>query len=221
MQKGYFITGTDTGVGKTWATLALMAHLQQAGHCVLGMKPVASGCEQTAEGLRNEDALLIQQQSTIALPYDAINPYAFAPAIAPHLAATQAGVEIDLSHLTGSARALQQQSDYLIVEGAGGWLVPLNKASSIADLAWQLQLPVILVVSLRLGCINHALLSATAIRQSGCELAGWVANILDPQMPCLQQNIDSITARVPAPLLGTLPYQQQRNTMQLAQHLSV
>lgn len=221
MQKGYFITGTDTGVGKTWATLALMAHLQQQGHCVLGMKPVASGCEQTAEGLRNEDALLIQQQASIALPYDTINPYAFAPAIAPHLAAAQGDVAIELEPIKTLAGDLHGQSDYLLVEGAGGWLVPLSANTSIADLATSLQLPVILVVGLRLGCINHALLSVAAIQQSGCVLAGWVANILDPQMPCLQQNIDSIGTRVTAPLLGTLPYQQQRNTTQLAQYLSV
>jgi dethiobiotin synthetase len=221
MNKGYFITGTDTGVGKTWATLAVMAHLQQQGHCVLGMKPVASGCEHTAEGLRNEDALLIQQQASLTLPYEAINPYAFAPAIAPHLAAAQAGVDMDLAHIAKCAGELQQKADYLIVEGAGGWLVPLHEHASIADLATLLQLPVILVVGLRLGCINHALLSAAAIRHSGCELVGWIANTLDPDMPCLQQNIDSIASRLSAPLLGTLPYQRQRDPSQLGQQLSL
>ena len=219
--KGYFITGTDTGVGKTWATLALMACLQRQGHRVLGMKPVASGCEETPQGLRNEDALLIQQQGSVAVPYRQINPYAFAPAIAPHLAAAQAGVAIELGVLERGFADLAKRADQVVVEGAGGWLVPLHRQQSLADLAQWLGLPVVLVVGLRLGCINHALLSAMAIRAAGCQLAGWIANTLDPAMPCLEGNIDSIATRIEAPLLGVLPYQAERAIDGLAERLTL
>ncbi len=207
--KGYFVTGTDTGVGKTWVSLAIMARLQQQGLTVVGMKPVASGCERIAGRLCNEDALLIQQQGSLTLPYDTINPYAFAPAIAPHLAAEQAGVLIEPGRLKQVYQQLAQDAEWVVVEGAGGWLVPLGADFSIAELARSLGLPVILVVGLRLGCISHALLSAQAIRASGCTLHGWIANTLDPTMPCLEENIRSIAERIEAPLLGTLPYRPE------------
>lgn len=219
MSKGYFVTGTDTGVGKTWASLAIMAHLQQQGHTVVGMKPVASGCERVAGGLRNEDALLIQQQGSLPLPYDTVNPYAFAPAIAPHIAAKQAKVQIRLDTLRADYLQLTQQAEWVIVEGAGGWLVPLNDSDNMADLAKTISLPVVLVVGLRLGCINHALLSAQSIRAHGCQLAGWIANTLEPQMPCLEENIASIAARIAAPLLGILPHQHTLAPDDLGQHL--
>ena len=221
MTKGYFVTGTDTGVGKTWCSLALMAALQQQGQQVLGMKPVASGCEQHTDGLRNEDALLLQAQASRTLAYQQVNPYAYAPAIAPHLAAQQVGQSIDLAHLAEVFHGLSAQADWVIVEGAGGWRVPLNAKQDMSDLARLLRLPVVLVVGLRLGCINHALLSAEAIRASACELAGWIANPLSEYMDQQQENIASIAARIDAPLLATMPYQKRLDTAALAAELDL
>ncbi len=175
---GIFVTGTDTGIGKTVVSLGLMQALQDQGLTVAGMKPVSAGCEQTAAGLRNDDAVLLQQQSSITLEYAAVNPYAFEPAIAPHLAARAAGVEIDLDVILTAYRALAARVDCVVVEGVGGWRVPLNERASVADLAAALGLDVCLVVGLRLGCLNHALLSAASIEAAGCHLAGWVANRL-------------------------------------------
>lgn len=221
MARGIFITGTDTGVGKTWVSVGLMAALQSQGLRVLGMKPVASGCELTAEGLRNEDALLLQQQGSSEVDYRLLNPYAFAPAIAPHLAAAQADAAIDLAVIERNYRQLATQAEVIVVEGAGGWLVPLNDQHSMADLAKRLDLDVILVVGLRLGCINHALLSAESIRSHGCRLRGWVANTLDPQMPQLQTNIESIARRIAAPLLGVIPHQPHCSAELTATHLTL
>lgn len=206
MSRGLFVTGTDTGVGKTWVSAGLMGTLQRQGLRVLGMKPVASGCEHTADGLRNEDALLLQKQGSLAMDYSVINPYAFAPPVAPHLAAAQAGAHIDLEHIMHNYRLLAAEADVVVVEGAGGWLVPLNERESMADLAVALDLDVILVVGLRLGCINHALLTAESIRARGGKLTGWVANTLDLHMSKLPQNVLSIQQRINAPLLGLIPY---------------
>lgn len=208
MARGYFITGTDTEVGKTWCTVGLMAALQQQGKTVVAMKPVASGCERTAEGLRNDDALRLQAQASIELPYESANPYAFEPAIAPHLAAAQNGITIRLDAIVDAFQRLQGKADVTLVEGVGGWQVPLNETENVADLAHALGLPVILVVGLRLGCINHALLTAESIRASGCTLAGWIANGVDPAMAEQQNNIASIQQRIAAPLLGVVPYQE-------------
>jgi dethiobiotin synthetase len=221
MVKGYFVTGTDTEVGKTWCTAGLMAKLQQQGHSVVGMKPVASGCRETAEGLRNEDALLLQQQASSQLDYALINPYSFSPAIAPHVAAEQAGQKIKLGKILEHYLLLKEQADYVVVEGVGGWLVPLNDEESVADLAVALKLPVILVVGLRLGCINHALLTAESIRASGCVLAGWIANTIDPKMDEVQRSIDTIAQRIDAPLIGTVPYLPQCEPAAVAMHLSL
>lgn len=221
MTKGFFITGTDTEVGKSWCTAGIMARLKQQGHSVVGMKPVASGCMETAEGLRNEDALLIQQQASVGVDYSLLNPYAFVPPIAPHVAAAQAGVEIELGRIVECFTRLAQQADTCVVEGVGGWQVPLNGQHSVADLAVSLKLPVILVVGLRLGCINHALLSATSIRASGCLLAGWIANTIDPDISAPQQTIDAITKRIDAPLLGVVPYFSQLDAAGVAAHLNV
>jgi dethiobiotin synthetase len=208
MTRGIFVTGTDTGVGKTWVSAGLMVALQRQGLRVLGMKPVAAGCEQTADGLRNEDALLLQQHGSLPMDYTVINPYALAPAVAPHLAAAQAGVHIELERIVHHYQTLAAAADAVVVEGAGGWLVPLNERESMADLALHLELEVVLVVGLRLGCINHALLTAEAIRARGCKLTGWVANTLDLRMSKLPQNILSIQQRIDAPLLGVIPYQE-------------
>jgi dethiobiotin synthetase len=206
MAKGFFVTGSDTGVGKSFVSAALMHALKQQGLRVVGMKPVASGCEHTAEGLRNEDALLLQQHAALSVAYELINPYAFAPAIAPHLAAQRAGVTIELVPIIERFEKLQAMSDAVIVEGAGGWLVPLNNNESIADLAAALRLPVIIVVAIRLGCINHALLTAQAVRAGGCSLAGWIANHASESSVESVETIRAIAMRIDAPLLGIVPF---------------
>lgn len=204
MNQGFFVTGSDTEVGKTVISVGLINQLQQQGLRVVAMKPVASGCEMTAQGLRNEDALALRAAADIKVTYEQMNPYAFAPAIAPHIAAQQADTEIDLQRLADVYQQLQQQADATVVEGAGGWLVPLNDNQTIADLAVQIKLPVVLVVAIKLGCINHALLSAQSIRSSGLELAGWVANdfLGDSQNAAI---IDAINSRIGAPCLGVVP----------------
>jgi len=199
-----FITGTDTGVGKTRVAAALLHRIQAEGRSAAGFKPLASGAVPTPQGLRNDDALALQAASTPGLQYAEVNPYCFEPAIAPHLAAREAGIEIDLATLDAAHRQLAQRHDWVVVEGAGGWLVPLNARSSFADWVEQQGWPVILVVAMRLGCINHALLSAEAI-QRRTRLLGWIANVLPPVQERLQDNIDTLRALVPAPLLGIVP----------------
>jgi len=219
--KGFFVTGTDTEIGKTWCSLGLIAGLQRNGYNVSAMKPIASGCELTPEGLRNEDALQLQAQASIAQPYECVNPFAFKPAIAPHIAAAQAQTAIDLTTIKTRLRELASGSDYTIVEGVGGWQVPLNERENVSDLALALGLPVILVVGLRLGCINHALLTAEAIRAKGCRLAGWIANSIDADMPEQQDNIDSIKARIDTPLIGVVPYLAEQSPEAIATSLEL
>ena len=204
-RSGYFITGTDTGVGKTVVTLGLMQYLQAQGQTVVAMKPVASGCERTAAGLRNADALQLQQQASVPLDYALVNPFAYEPAIAPHIAAAQAGDHIDSARIVSAYRELTQRADRVLVEGVGGWRVPLADNETLADLARSLGLEVILVVALRLGCLNHALLTAESIVAAGCELRGWVANQLPPQMEFARENISTLKSMLSAPLLGVLP----------------
>lgn len=214
--RGWFVTGTDTGVGKTLVSLALMHRLQESGLRVAGMKPVASGCARLSQGLRNDDAVQLRAQSDVQLDYAVHNPYAFAPPVAPHIAARQAGITIDADVIVAAAARLSERADCLIVEGAGGWLVPLNDHETLAGLAVRLQLPVILVVAMRLGCLNHALLTARAVEHSGLSLAGWVANCLEPDMEAGQENINSLKSRLSAPLLGILPALSGPDTRQLA-----
>jgi dethiobiotin synthetase len=206
MRNGYFITGTDTEVGKTRVSVALLHRLQQQGLSVAGMKPVAAGCDETAAGLRNEDALALQAASSIALPYETLNPYALAPPIAPHLAARDAGIIIDIDRILAAYRTIAAQVDSVVVEGAGGWRVPLNDHQDMSDLAVALGLPVVLVVDIRLGCINHALLSTQAITACGLPLAGWVANHAHGDYARSADNIASIDARIGTPLLGVIPF---------------
>jgi dethiobiotin synthetase len=203
---GYFVTGTDTGVGKTMVTLGLMRRLQDRGHRVVAMKPVASGCRRTVQGLRNADALLLQRQASLPLDYHDVNPYAFEPAIAPHLAAAEAGVRIEVEAIRRRFERLAAQADRVCVEGIGGWLVPLNEAQTAADLAAKLGLGIILVVGIRLGCLNHALLTQAAIVSAGLRLAGWVANQPSPGYERAGENITALRSRMPAPLLGTVPF---------------
>lgn len=204
---GYFITGTDTEVGKTVATCALLRALARSGQRVVGMKPVASGCVRNAQGeLDNEDVLAHAAASNVQAARALTNPYAFEPPISPHLAAAEAGVRLDIDLLATRYQALAATADIVLVEGAGGWLAPLDEQHSMADLAGRLGLPVILVVGMRLGCLNHALLTARAIMASGLPLAGWVANCVDPAMRAREANLAYLDSHIPAPRLGVIPY---------------
>ena len=201
MQRAYFITGTDTDAGKTSVAAGLLYAAQQRQLSTLAMKPVASGCELTAQGLRNSDALALMAQSSVQLPYAQVKPDAFAPALAPHIAAQEAGVELSVADLHCAAQViLQQQADFTLIEGAGGWRVPLSNTEFLSDLAIALQLPVILVVGIKLGCINHALLTAQAIQNDGLELVGWIANVTDPSCARLDDNLATLQQLMPAPL---------------------
>jgi dethiobiotin synthetase len=202
----WFITGTDTGIGKTWVSAGLMHGLRGRGLTVAGMKPVASGCEATPRGLRNEDALMIQGQCSREVAYERINPYAFEPPIAPHIAAQEAGVIIELDRIAEQYRQLSAQADRMVVEGVGGWLVPLNRRETVADLAKCLGLPALVVVGIRLGCINHALLTVEAIRARGVPVAGWVANRVEPATDRLEEIIGTLRGMIDAPLIGTVPH---------------
>ncbi len=203
---GFFITGTDTGVGKTVVAAALIHRLAETGRRVAGMKPVAAGCLRSPEGWRNDDALQLLAAGNIPLRYEEVNPFALPAAIAPHLAAREAGVKLSVAALYAHYAQLAARAESVIVEGAGGWRVPLNEQESFADLAVALKLPVILVVGIRLGCLNHALLSGEAITRSGVRLAGWVANIIDPTMERILENIAALETRLAAPRLATFPH---------------
>lgn len=204
--RGVFVTGTDTGVGKTHASCALLAALRAHGLRAVGMKPVASGCEATPAGWRNDDALALIAASDPAPAYADCNPFAFAEPIAPHIAARATGTAIELAPLRTAYERLARDADRVVVEGAGGWLAPLSDTLMQADLARALALPVILVVGLRLGCLNHALLSVRAIEGDGCRLAGWIANRIDPAMARAEENLATLRARIAAPLLGVLEH---------------
>ncbi len=203
----WFITATDTDAGKTFVTEGLLRAFSRTGYNSLGFKPVASGCELTEQGLRNEDALRLMAASSVKIAYEQVNPWAFEPAIAPHIAAEKAGKSIHLEKIVNNIRENSIKSDIVLVEGVGGWQVPLNATQTTADLAQQLGYPVILVVNMRLGCINHALLTVQSIVQSGLELAGWIANAGSSvqTMVYLEENIASLTQRISAPLLTVLP----------------
>lgn len=201
-----YVTGTDTGIGKTHASCALLRSFALAGKRAIGMKPVASGCEMTAHGLRNDDALQLIAAGNVTAAYADINPYAFADPIAPHLAAADDGVAIDLQTIFEAYRRLRQASDVVVVEGVGGWCAPLGAQGMQADLVRALELPVVLVVGLRLGCLNHALLSVRAIEADGCTLAGWIGNRIDADMLRAEDNIDTLKSRIDAPLLGILEH---------------
>lgn len=222
MSQAYFIAGTDTDVGKTTIAAGLLHAARQHGLSTLAAKPVASGCVVTPKGLRNSDALALIDESSIKLPYEQVNPFAFEPAIAPHVAAREAGVALNVPTLLQAMRhVLAQNADFTLVEGAGGWRVPLSGQANLSDLAIALKLPVILVVGVRLGCINHALLSAEAIARDRLQLAGWVANIVDPRTSRLEDNLSSLAERLPAPCLGRVPWLKQASADAVAAHLQL
>lgn len=221
-KQSFFIAGTDTEVGKTAVSMGLLAKAAQMGKKTIGLKPVAAGCEETSEGWRNEDALALQQAMTQELEYEQVNPVALREAIAPHLAAAHEGKQLSASRLMGFCRGVMMlPGDFVVVEGAGGWRVPLNPRETMAHLAMELNAPVILVVGMKLGCINHALLTAEAIRRDGLTLAGWVANRVDPQMSCYEENVATLKSRMGAPLLGEIPHLVEVTPEAVAAHLSL
>lgn len=222
MSKRFFIAGTDTGVGKTTVSCALLKAAAQQGFSTLALKPVAAGCEETPEGWRNDDALLLMQAMSQPLSYDEVNPIAFPLPLSPHLAAQQAGRRVTIAQLTGFCRgSLSHRVDFALVEGAGGWRVPLNEREMLSALPKALNLPVILVVGLRLGCLNHATLTAEAILRDGLQLAGWVGNIVDPAMAALDDNIRTLRSLLPAPCLGVLPWSPTATAEERAALLSL
>jgi dethiobiotin synthetase len=204
--RSLFVTGTDTGVGKTLVSAALLHTLDQRYARVVGMKPVAAGLVQRGDAWISEDVLMLRAASTVIVPPELDNPVALPDAMSPHLAAARAGRRIAVAELHAAQRALLALADVVVVEGAGGWRVPLNEHETLADLAIAMAAPVVLVVGLRLGCLNHALLTAEAIRADGLALAGWVANTIDPAMACRDENIATLQQRLRAPLLGVVPW---------------
>lgn len=211
MKLGLFVTGTDTGVGKTLVSAALVRGFAQRGYRAAGLKPVASGCRREGEGLVSEDAELLRASANVELPQTIVNPYAFEPPVAPHIAAQRAGRVIDFDRIRHAYSQAAQLAEVLVVEGVGGFRVPLNDDQDTADLAVSLGLPVVLVVGMRLGCLNQALLSAEAILARGLPLAGWVANCVDPGMPERDGNIAALQRRVPAPCIGVIHFRTDLN----------
>lgn len=211
LRQSLFVAGTDTGVGKTWVASRLLAALAASGVRAAGMKPVAAGAELTSHGWRNEDALDLAAAGSVRIPYELANPVCLPEATSPHLAAERAGICIDLDVIRRAFVAINARSEIVVVEGAGGWLAPIGPAGpgragqTMQDVAQVLQLPVVLVVGLRLGCLNHALLTADAIRSSGLPFAGWIANPVDPAFPDSSDYTDSLAERLPCPLLWTAP----------------
>jgi len=201
-----FVTGTDTGVGKTLASCALLHRLRGRGLRALGMKPVAAGVEPTPEGPVNPDVVALRRASSWPGPLNQVNPYSFEPPIAPHLAAAASGVRIQISSIVQAFHALRSSADVIVVEGVGGFLVPISEREDAGDLAVALALPIVLVVGMRLGCLNHARLSQQAIAARSLRLAGWIANSIDPHMARFEDNVQALRERIDAPLLGIMPY---------------
>ncbi len=203
---GFFVTGTDTGVGKTLVCRALLYGFAARGKSVIGMKPIAAGAVESGGNLFNDDVVLLRAASNVDAPLGLVNPYCFRPPIAPHIAAQQAGVRIDMTRIAQAFTQLAATADVVIVEGVGGFCVPLNDRDDSADLVRCLRLPVILVVGMRLGCLNHALLTAHAICARGIRLAGWIANRTDPAMAGVDDNIAALAERLDAPLLAEIEF---------------
>jgi len=206
MQTALYLTGTDTDAGKTYAAVALLHALRARGLRAVGMKPLASGCRVTGDGLRNADALALQAASAIRLDYADLNPLALTEPTAPEIAAALDGVTVDLAPVCHAFARLQAQAEVVVVEGVGGWMAPLSATLMQVDLVRALRLPVLLVVGLRLGCINHALLSVRALAADGVDLLGWIGSSVDPHMAYREATIDILRTRISAPCLGILPH---------------
>ncbi|NUO75772.1 MAG: dethiobiotin synthase [Lysobacter sp.] len=216
MSSAWFVTGTDTGIGKSVASATLLHALRARGRRAVGMKPLASGCESTPEGWRNEDALALQAASDPRPAYNDVNPFALPNPLAPELAAADAGIRVTLAPIVSAFQRLSAQADTVVVEGVGGWAAPLSADLDQADLVRALDLPVVLVVGLRLGCINHARLTARAIENDGLRLAGWIANDIDPAMARSDENFELLKQRLPVACWGRLPFREKPDPAQLA-----
>jgi dethiobiotin synthetase len=203
-----FVTGTDTNVGKTYVSCGLLKWLNNAGLSTIALKPVSSGCQQSVQGLINDDALALQQAASIHLPLTTINPFAFEPPVAPHIPAEQNNIQLTAQNIVGKCQdALSTPADIHLIEGVGGWFMPLNASETMADVAQQLNAGIIMVVGMRLGCLSHALLTYQAIKQKNCHLIGWIANCIDSDMLFLQENIMMLQQQISAPLMGVVHYQ--------------
>jgi dethiobiotin synthetase len=220
MSRSFFVTGTDTGVGKTLVTAALLRRLRESGVTVAGMKPVAAGTVAGPAGPANADALLLQSESSARHPYAIVNPWLFTPAIAPHIAAAEAGIVIDTERIVKAHDMLRASADVVLAEGAGGFLVPLDACRSFAELPGLLGMEVLLVVGLRLGCLNHALLTVDAITARGYRLAGWIGNCIDPAFARRDANIATLNAKIAAPCLGIVPWLPRTNLGEAAAALA-
>jgi len=217
----YFVTGTDTGIGKTLIANALLIGAAERGLSTLGLKPVSAGCEHRDGQWMNDDAYELMRNSSTNLAYPDVNPVALREAMAPHIAAARENRMMDAAALAAHCRTQAARADFCVIEGAGGWLVPVNAEATMADLAGATGAAVILVVGMRLGCLNHALLTAQAIETAGLNLAGWVANHVDPEMVVAEENVTSLAGRIKAPLLGTVPFATEPNSAQVASKLNL
>lgn len=218
----YFVAGTDTGVGKTLVCEALILAAAKAGYSAAAIKPVAAGGEVTVDGIRNEDAMILGRTVNVALNYQELNPCVLKEPLAPHIAAAREGRLLSAQELAGACQpALEKQADFTFVEGAGGWRVPLNDSETMADMVCALQIPVILVVGMRLGCLNHALLTAEAIAADGLPMAGWVANCIDPEMAAYRENLEALRARLTAPLIAEIPYLVETDTAAVVSRINL
>ncbi len=220
-ENDYFITGTDTEIGKTFITSALLRALGKAGNSTLGLKPIASGAEEIDGVLHNEDVNSLAAASSVKAPQEIVVPYLMRTPAAPHIVAALENVKMDVQHIASCYQQAQQLADVVLVEGVGGFCVPLDDETSTVDLAQALSLPVILVVGMRLGCINHALLTAQAINASGLRLAGWVANTVDPEMRFFEENVQALKQRIDAPCLGVIPRLASEKIAQASQYLDL
>jgi dethiobiotin synthetase len=218
---GFFVTGTDTGVGKTWMTAGLVRALADRGRRVAGLKPLACGGHDTGHGWRHEDAELLMQHNSVALAYEVVNPFLLHEPVAPHIAAAHIGLRLSAATLHEACTTIEEPLDVRLIEGVGGWEVPLNEEETTAHFARLLGLPVILVVGMRLGCLSHALLTARSIGHHQLKLAGWIANVIAPDMPALQENIAALELRLPAPRLGTVPHLHEFDAARIAASLDL
>jgi len=218
--RGMFIAGTDTDVGKTVAACALVRGLRALGRRVAVMKPVASGATPTAHGLRNADALALMEAAQIELDYALVNPYCFEPPVSPHIAAKEAGIEVDIAKIRHNYDLLAAGADWVIVEGAGGWFAPVNDRQTMADLAWSLSIPALMVVGLKLGCLNHAQLTRIGIEAHGVSFAGWIANGVDPQMARAEENLAALERLLGEPALAVIERSPQAHAQLVLENVA-
>lgn len=211
--QAYFVTGTDTGVGKTWVSLHLLEYFKAQGKRVVAMKPIASGAVLVDGKLRNQDALDLIEHTNVEVPYELVNPYCFAAALAPHIASNMDNTIIDIEHIFKCYQQLTKLADVIIVEGVGGWAVPINAKQELSDVVKRLDIPVLCVVGLRLGCINHAILTAQAIELAQCQLSGWIANTIDKDMIALDDVLATLRNKLNAPLLSCLSFSSLLNSV--------